>query len=783
MKRPLLTITLFYAGGIAAASASGSMLFAICCAVFAVVLFYSLKRKFPERIKWIFIALCFFAAGAVQFSVYTENIEAKYRNMEGEWVTVTGYIDSEPEIRESSISYTIYVLNIASDTDSVHKNGRILLTAASKQKGYIYDYGRKIIFSGKLELPKGQRNPGGFNYKKYMTGKGLSALVYSREGNIKAAEGSYGGVLKRFGLSIRQQIIKNVNKSVPGSEHAGLLNGMIIGSMEGFSEELKDIFSNAGLSHLTAVSGANIAYLMAPLVFLFKRLGMARRFYSILIIIVLGLFTLVTGFEPSVLRAVIMADIILLGNIALRNTDIITSISASAFLLMLADPCILFNIGFQLSFAATVSIVLFYGSIKRFISFRYLPQSLCSLISITVAAQIGVIPVTLCYFNRLSLISLFTNLAAVPAAGFVTVMGLLTAIVCPLSPFLAKVAGCITYLPLSLILETAKLSDKIPFASIQVPTPGIIQVISYYLSIWFFLWYKPQKKLVLSLKQLVLPSICVLSVTFSYISIQSGIEAVFLDVGQGDSCFVRTAAGRNILIDGGSSGDGKSGDQGESVVIPFLLDKGVHKLDMVIATHGHDDHIGGLKSVLDAYNADYLLLPDNSDPAEFEELKRISETKGIKLHLCSAGEKIELDKNTYLIVLWTAKDYKSGAPSLNNGSLVLKLVYHDFDILFTGDIEKDAEIQLVETRRNLAADFLKVPHHGSSTSSIQEFIDAVNPKAAVISVGRNNFGHPSMETVDRLEENGIKVYRTDENGAVRLISKGSTFILERTTVR
>jgi competence protein ComEC len=224
---------------------------------------------------------------------------------------------------------------------------------------------------------------------------------------------------------------------------------------------------------------------------------------------------------------------------------------------------------------------------------------------------------------------------------------------------------------------------------------------------------------------------------------------------------------------GGSNNPEKRSSVGENIVVPFLLDNGITSLDMVVATHGHDDHVQGLTDVLENLKVKKLLLPDINNNEGLESLIELAEKKKIHIVRCADRDLIHLDKNTLLYVLnpplnSAGDDASINKASLNNTSLVLKLQYKDLKVLFTADAEKEVEERLLREDKDLFADVLKVGHHGSETSTSQAFLESVNPNAAVISVGKNNFGHPSEEVMCRLEEADIKIFRTDLDGAITI---------------
>jgi len=722
--------------------------------------------------------LLFYSFAAFEYLLIDNKNKARFKEFENENVTVCGVISSQPSIKDIRISYIISVKEIIAGGSKIKTGGKVLFTTLLKDDGKIYEYGREISVSGKLNLPAGRRNPGGFNYREYLAQSGISATIYARQENVEIGERRKTNVLVKLGHFLKNRIVSVINKSLP-EQQAGLLNGMLIGSREGLTKEVQQVFSDSGLSHIMAVSGANVAFIVFPLLFLLRKLHIKQIIANITTIFVLVIFVFITDFEPSVLRAVIMAIVILTGQILRRESDVLTSIAFAALVLLLYNPYSLFNIGFQLSFAATISLVLFYRNIKSLFSTKFIPEGLTDALSVTLAAQIGVLPITVYYFNKFSLVSILSNLLVAPVIEAITILGSIMAIIGQVSILLSKLIGYVNCTFLSFVLFTSKITAKLPFAVIRTITPNILMIVLYYVAVWFFLWYKPQRNLKIELKYYV--SVIVISIAVFCVPmlVPKGLEVLFIDVGQGDSIFIRTNSGKTVLIDGGGSSDVTSSyNTGDSVVIPFLLDYGVTKLDIVVGTHGHDDHIQGLIPVLKDFRVDNFIIPDCADKKEFDELLKVSELRAINVYSLKKGDKIKLDRKTYFYVLNPDIAFNDKKQSLNNSSLVLKLHYKDVSMLFTGDIEKEIENKLVQDEENIGADILKAAHHGSDTSTTQDFLEIVSPKALVICVGKNNFGHPSQEVIERLEEKKIPVFRTDEHGAVIIKSNG-----RRITVR
>jgi len=781
-KRPAVSFCIAMICGIISAFLLHSLIRTIITIIIVSACFFVAGKLYEKRRSVLAGILAFFIIGSLEllaFNYYRLNTFSDYKNTS---ITLRGTIVSEPEINGGKVTYIVNIIGIRekSGGDFIKKRGKILLNTLQNDGSGIFEYGREITFEGNISLPQGARNPGGFDYRRYLAQKGIGAVVFAYPYAIEAGENIKGNILVRAGLNIRRRIVTVIEKSLP-RQQAGLLNGMLIGYREGLSEEVQRAFSDAGLTHIMAVSGANVAFLIMPLAFLFKSIHLRKKYANPIIIAFLIMFVFVTGFEPSVLRAVIMASILLISAVIYREPDTYSAIAVSCIILVAVNPYMLFNIGFQLSYAATLSIVMLSKNLKKMLTSARIPEIIADVLAVTLAAQIGVLPITLFYFNRLSLISIVPNILAGPVLELITVIGAMMALLGQISLILSKLLGYLNNIFLSFVLFITRISSDVSFAAITTVTPSPVFSAIYYTAVWFFLWYMPLKQIRLKQKHIA-AGLSALAVLILVGSITPGkLEVTFIDVGQGDSAFIKTCTGRTVLIDGGGSTNPDiASNVGENTVIPFLLDKGVMRLDAVVASHPHSDHIQGLMAVLGRIKTGMLIIPSMDDESEFNQLLEIASVKKVPVFRCFAGQTIWLDSKTKLEVLNPEAGCSCENGSVNNASLVLRLVFGETEVLFTGDAEKEAEVRMIKELQNLSSDVIKIAHHGSSTSSDEAFIKKVNPKAAVISVGRNNFGHPSAETIALLEDCGIEYFRTDECGGILLKSDGRTIKFRKT---
>lgn len=258
-----------------------------------------------------------------------------------------------------------------------------------------------------------------------------------------------------------------------------------------------------------------------------------------------------------------------------------------------------------------------------------------------------------------------------------------------------------------------------------------------------------------------------------------------IDVGQGDSTFIVTPRNKTILIDGGGSSSDEY-DVGKSILLPYILDRGYTKIDYVFISHFDQDHVGGILTILQELKVDNVIISKQGEDSEnYQKFLKLVKEKKIKVILVKKGDRIKIEKDLYFDILWPESEYIK-ENILNNNSIVMKMFYNNFSILFTGDIEEIAEKKILDTYRGketkLKADVLKVAHHGSKTSTMEEFLDVIKPDIALIGVGKENiFGHPNEVIINRLRDFGTKIYRTDENGEIDIeVNKKGRIVIRKT---
>ena len=728
--------------------------------------------------------------------VIYKNIEYEKSFKDEEILEGTAVVVSQKEEKDYNYTYKIKLLK------GKNKNKCLYLKIDKKQEVNL-EYGDKIFITGEFQEPQGMRNEGGFNYKEYLKSLNIYGSVKAK--NIKVIEQNKGNIFMNFTYKISDEIKENIEEFM-GEKYSGLLIGLLLGDSSKIDENMEENFKITSLTHILAVSGAQVTYIIVAMYSLLKRkIGIQKT--RVVIIASLIFYTALTGFSPSIVRAGIMGIILMISGLVFRKNDIINSIAISLFFMLVYNPFLLENVGLQLSYLGTIGIIGFNKTIILILKniqirnrkWKYkinrklilLISKIKEILAVTMSASLAVVPVMIYHFNLFGTYFLITNLLASIIIGPITLLGTLLVIISFISIYIAKILSYILKFLIGILLFISSFS-KLPISKIYIPTPTIPFIIIIYLSLIISLFiYKVfhernPNTTILRVRNLlalvkykfkqnrddVIKKIIIISIIISLciIFIPRDLKINFVDVGQGDSTFIITPKNETILIDGGGSNTG-SFDVGENTLLPYVLDKGYNKIDFMIISHFDSDHVGGLLTILEEIKVEKVLIAKQEEQSEnYKRFLNIVKEKNIPVIIGKEGDKINIEKDLYLDILFPESE-QIEENVINNNSLVFNIHYNNFSMLFTGDIEEIAEKRIIEitNKSRLKSDIIKIPHHGSKTSSTRELLEIVLPKIALIGVGKDNlFGHPSSETIDKLDELEIKTYRTDINGEIMI---------------
>ena len=751
------------------------------------IVFSIILCLFNVNKKWI-VFLSFVLIGCIYINVLDNNYEAKYANISEE-VSIKAIIISEPVDKDYKKTYTIKVEEI--NGDKKYKNTKLLLDIKKSELKEEPEFGDEIEIIGELKKPNGARNYKGFDYKQYLKSKKIYATVIPE--NYKIISKNKIDIISKVINSVQNNMKSNINK-ILNEEEAALCIGILVGDREAISEQTEDNFKKSNLTHMLAVSGSHITYIINALAMLLGKTS--KRTSKIFTIIILIFFMALTGFTFSVIRACIMGILVLLASLMYRKPDTINNLGISSFIILLFNPYAISDAGFLLSYGGTIGIVLLGDKIENAIYkeenknkniINKIIKYIIISFSITLSANLIIIPIMAYNFSTVSFTFWISNILAAPIMEIATIFGFIIYFISIFFIPLAKFLGIFLNLLLYLLLKIAEVSSLIPGSSIYIKTPYIIECIIYYLFIVLWLkwdYIKNAIKVKKILKVLVVSSI--LLIIFSSIFIccfPKTLKIYFVDVGQGDCTLIKTPTNKHILIDGGGSEFGNF-DIGESTLLPYLLDRRITTIDYMLISHFDSDHIDGLFAVMENLKIKNIIISKQGEKSDnFIRFQELVKNKKVNVLVVKKGDRIQIDKYSYFEILFPEENLIQDN-ILNNNSIVANFCSMGFKLLFTGDIEEIAENRLCELYRDtdkLKSTILKVAHHGSKTSSTAKFLELVTPKIALIGVGEGNkFGHPNNGVLNRIRDYTNKIYRTDKNGEIEIIyTKGKIRILTK----
>lgn len=636
----------------------------------------------------------------------------------------------------------------------VRNNKKILINIKMSQDIPSIKYGDSLYIEGEFKQPEEARNYKGYNYKQYLKTKKIIGTVELEKAKIlKSSNGS-------FIHNIQKYIRDTINGTLT-DEEGNLLLAILLGDKDKLSEDIQESFKTSNLSHMLAVSGAHVSYIILGLTYVLQNSIIGKKNGKIVCIIFLLAFMAITNFTPSVTRACIMAVLTLFSGIIYRKSDVYTNISVAALITLIFNPYNLLDLGFQLSYGGTIGIIIFIKRIQEKKSNSKVINYIKQMALVSIYANIIIIPIMMYHFNTVSLTFIISNIMASPILGIIVITGFLFIITSiTVKPLTSLIAIFIKPI-LSILIKISQICSKLPFSNILVVTPYMFNVISYYAIILYCIKSKKNNKC----KIIICLLIVLILINFIIYIFPQKLRIFFIDVGQGDSTLIITPDKKTVLIDGGGS---DSFDVGEKVLLPYLLDRRILKVDYVLISHFDTDHCGGILTIMEKVKVKNIIISEQAEHSEnYERFKKLMIHKKIRLIEVKKGDKIKIGRYSEFKILFPTSRLLSENP-LNNNSIVAQFNYNNFKMLFTGDIEKLAEQQILKTEKaEIRADILKVAHHGSKTSSIPEFIKAVKPKIALIGVGKNNtFGHPNQQTIKNLENIKCRIYRTDLQGEI-----------------
>ncbi|MBI5468684.1 MAG: DNA internalization-related competence protein ComEC/Rec2 [Deltaproteobacteria bacterium] len=776
----------------------GAVLFLTICTLLPVVVFSIKKRPFNRALAvppFFFIGALFVipylrpefpADHIVNFvrggAAGDQGSEARLQT------TVEGTVTKEAEFTGERTRLGVEARRILFEGVWRETTGTVLLTVNG---GAPFGAGDYIRFTGSLKEPYNYGNPGEFDYRMYLQLKSVFVTGFVKKpGLAERLEAGNGGLIGRE----RQRIRELVDSS--GARNKAFLKALIISDTAGIDPSEREAFNSTGVAHILSISGLHVGvvalFAYSAALFLLKRserlmlavdVKKAALAFSLIPVFFYGM---IAGFPVSTVRSVIMVGAFIAALFLNRGRDFLNTLALAALIILLVSPHSVWDLSFQLSFAAVFFIIYMTPRLDRLLDTgkkeggglrksglracieRVLTRRVKPAFLVTLAAGAGTAPILAYNFHRVSLVGLGANLAAVPLTGAVVPLLLISSAVSAFSPGLASVFLILADLAFTLLLISVKAFASLPYASAWVTTPTALEMVLYYALLFFAVNFKKDRRM----KYAALFVIALLAADrgyYAYSKKSPELRVTFISVGQGDSELIETPEGATMLIDGGGVWGGF--DIGEKVLAPFLWSRKIKEIDYLVLSHAQRDHMDGLKFIAGNFSVGEFWWNGYGD---LGELGRILRKKGIPMRTVDGAFATRVVGGVTVETL-----HPSGREPFdsNNMCLVLRIGYGKTRFLFTGDIGEDAEGELV--KKDIRAEVLKAPHHGSRYSSSEGFLKAVSPSVVVVSAGRYNvFRFPHAQTLERYRAAGAKVLRTDTDGAVTVRTDGERLVEE-----
>lgn len=700
-------------------------------------------------------------AGGSRF--FREPMPPEIKKQAGKEVQITGQV-YQIEVRES---YQILYLILSK------KTARILVYDDAKQSVQI---GNKVNVKGELSLFEEARNPGNFDQKFYYEKQKIGAFLWAEALRVTDRESN---PLKQGLYELRQKW-KRILIDAAGEEDGGALAAILLGEKQGMDREIRELYQVNGIAHVLAISGLHLSFLGVGVYHLLRRITGSYTVGGLAGVLFLSAYILMIGMTVSAFRAMVMFLFRIGADLSGRHYDSPTALAAAAVTVCMWRPLSLYDSGFWLSFGALIAIIFILPIFKN------LPaQSLWASVSV----NLFLLPILMYSFYEVPIYGVFLNLIVIPLLSVLMAAGLIGTMI----SLFWEHAGEVIFLCCRIIFRvyehSCEAALRLPFARVVTGQQDIWKILFYYVFLFAAVLLlrkkeenKGEKR---SRKKRVVLSVLLVGTGMTILlftaQVKDKITITMLDVGQGDGLVIRGPEGKTYFMDGGSSDVKKVG---EYRIEPYLLSQGIGSLDYVFASHGDQDHISGIKELVQRQKTGVtikrLVLPTQTvwDDA-LKELAEMAEKEGIPVFTMEKGQCLTEGKLSLTCIQPGKGEMEETG---NSASLVLALRYGDFDMLFTGDVEGEGEKRLVDHLQGEYSecvwDVLKTAHHGSGNSTTEEFLKTAAPQYAFISAGKNNsYGHPHKETLERLKDAGAIVYSTQEEGAVTIVVSEREFTI------
>ncbi len=796
IPRPAVMISLGLMSGIVYAHffpANLSLLLIISLILISAWFAYKKRSSHEEgnQLNWSMVLIISFLLGAsrteIQLRSYQQMVDEVMRLSRNGIYTITGRID-EINIRNVNVAAaTLSDVSFEKAKRIQEFPGKLQLRSG-QQVIQSLSPGQFIKLKGELNSIQGPKVPTGWNYQEYLFSKKIFATVYVESENIiEIFPNSNVFMFNRIrGLSLQalermQQFLPEVHfLGSPNSEKdmRGLISAICFGLRTSVSDDLGHALTVSGLAHITSISGLHVTLVLLGTAFLLKKVGFRRKQAALITLVFALFYVMLVGARIPTIRASMMAFVFLGQYFTERRVDSLNSLGVAALILLIIDPMELFLPSFQLSFTAVLVLLLFRPLFDHIMQSAQLGVFgiLLSGAAASLLVIIGLSPFILYYFHMISWGAVIGNLAAIPLVYILlptTYIWLLLSFILP--PALTEILGYIPATTASLLIDVIHFFSHELFWAI-IPFPGVTFCILFFLS--FLLLSRPG----LTFFEFNTFAIRAYHISLFLIALAIWIAPIlqpfqplrvdFLGLGQGDCIVIRMPDNKVIIVDGGPP-IRTSHEKDIPVLVDYLLAQGISRIDMMILSHPQADHIGAFKFVVEHFPVSMFLEGErHSEIKAYHTLIESLEKHQVPRTTITQGDCIQIGEDTKMWVLHPDEAALRKNQDVNEKSVVLLFQHEGFDLLLTGDIGKSTEKLLCARYGNWDTDILKVPHHGSRYSTTQQFLLETKPEIAVIQAGKNTYGHPHQDTLERLRTANAFTFRTDHDGTVRMRTFG-----------